>query len=547
MKVFGNDGPSIAKAGKAVKAMVGTFGRVVRGPQAINSAVDELFKTLHLYGEVGAHAVAIGKEAGLKVGTAGMSRFVDEQVANTGSQAWTAAVESGESWRTAFQGEASRIERFILDATSGEYGTIGQLLRLLVPFRKTPVQISGQALMHVPGLGLGRMAQRAMQAKRGGPAYTTEEFSRHAAQQVIGILGLGMMWNLVGDDDDDKNNKIKITGPASYSRSERQERVTREQAEPYMAVRLGGKWYNYNYVEPLSQWVGTLAAVVGELKRGAKTGEPSESAKRLWRRLGSMYADQTYLRSLGDLTKMVYDYETFTAERGAVNFAGSWLPNIVDTAMRDADPYVRERRVGGEKGERPGLGEQVVRETFPTGSLLPPPKVDFFGNDIQIPGQNGNPATMFMVRLLSPVQQRQTLTGKQGDVIQMLINWNADKSVDDPAARWFQEPSRKVQIRYPGKPKPVQEDVSDEEYYLMAKLSGLLAARMVESRTWNVQKPTERDILVLEKIFTSAREEARTLLKAARQAKAVGRMDRYNEIIADIKTRIPLSEQGIEK
>lgn len=548
MKIFGNDAPSIAKAGKTARALVSGLGRFIRSPQVINAAVDELFKTLHLYGEVGSHAARIGKEYGLKVGSEEMARFIDEQVANTGSIAWSAAIDSGETWRASFQGEASRVERFILDATSGKYGTIGQLLRLIVPFRKTPVQLAGQAAMHIPGVGLGRMAQRLKQSREGGVPYGADEFSRHAAQQLIGILGLGMVWNLVGDDEDDDKNKIKLTGPASYSRQERQERVTREQAEPSMAVRIGGKWYNYNYVEPVSQWVGTLAAIVGELKRGSRTGEPSEAAKRLWRKLGGMYADQTYLRGLGDLAKMIYDYESFTAERMSVNFAGSWLPNIVDTALRDADPYIRERRVGGEKGERASFGKQVAREMFPTGNLLPPPKVDFFGNDIEVPGQKGSPATLFMVRLLSPIQERQTLTGKQGDIIRMLINWNKDKASDDPEARWFQEPGRKVQVRHPGSVRPIQEDLNEEEYYLMAKMSGTLAASMIETRTWNVEKPSQQDIVALENIFQAARNEARGLFTAARQAKAKGQTRVYNELLSRAKARIaPLSAQGIGK
>jgi hypothetical protein len=308
-----------------------------------------------------------------------------------------------------------------------------------------------------------------------------------------------------------------------------------------MTVKINGKAYNYNYLEPMSQWIGSLASAISEIKRARRTGATGESAKRLLNRIGGMYSDQTYLRSVGDMVKIVSDGDAYTARQMAVSYLSSWLPNVYDTALRNTDPYIRERRIMGEKGERASMGKQIMREAIPTQNLLPPPKVDFFGNDIEIPGQKSRPETMFMVRMLSPVTRRYTVEGKQGQVIDMLTRWNSQFPSDDPRVRWFQEPSRSVTVGDENLPNTVREEMNEKEYYLYAKLSGLLATELIESETWNYSNPTQEDILKIEKVFTKSRDAARKYVQAARQAKRLGLDKDYRQYIsemdAEIKTR----------
>lgn len=551
-KTLRSDGPLTQKAAAASKQLVAALGHIERIPQRVNTAVDEIFKTMHLYSEVAAWAVRVGQAKGLEIGTPEMQRFVDGQMADMTSEAFQAAVESKESWRVAYQGDAGAFERAILRATSKEFGPLGNVLRLLVPFRKTPMQLAGQALMHTPGVGGVRMLQRALESRAGGKKYTADEFSRHAAQQIIGMIGTAMIWNLAGDSDDDEG-WIRITGPAAYARQFRRERVTQQQRRPFMGVRLGGKWYNYNYVEPFSQWLGTVAAFAEEMKRasdGEHTAEPSKVAMRLWHRMSGMYSDQTYLRTVGDLVKAWNDPEYY-GERLTVNFAGSWLPNIVDTSLRSADPKLRESRVRGTADERADWWAQVRREMLPTGNILPPPKVDFFGNDVTVPHQTKNPTSVFMIRLLSPVSERTTVEGKQADVLDMVVKYNEGRIVggDEPGnkAVWFQEPSDKVTVRYPNVVKPVLEQMNEEEYYWYAKLGGMLAAREIEKRDWPVQSPTDRDIARLEEIFSVTRSAAREYVTAARQAKALGQMDRYGMLMGRLRQAVRDLETGASK
>lgn len=541
-RIFSESPMAVLQAGRVAKGLGAILGHTVRVPQRLNSAVDQFVKTLHVHSEIAAHAVKLGKHLGLGVGSPEMIRFVEEQIQDLGSASWEAAVQSDESWRVTFQGEAGAFEQFILDASKQK--GFGNFVRLLIPFRKTPVQLAGQSMMHLPGFGTARMAQRGIQHMMGSREYTSEEWSRHAAQQLIGMAGLAMVWNMAGEDDEDK--LISITGPASYRRQERRERVTTQQIRPYMTIKYKGKNYNYNYVEPFSQWLGTLAAITEESKRYIKRGEekPTKSAMRLWRRISGMYSDQTYIRTLGDLYKTFYDPDIY-GQRLTVNFAGSWLPNFVDTSLRDMDPFIRERRIMGESGERATWTKQVMREMLPTNSIMPPPKVDFFGNDIKVAG-SAKPTTMFVNRLLNPFTERTVLKGKQADVIQMLMNYNATKRLDDKKDPpvWFQEPGRQVSVRYPNIPKSIREDLNENEYYLYTKLSGMLAQTVIEKENWNVDNPTRRDIIKLETIFTKTRAAARKMVAAARQAKALNKMDEYDDIIERIKARIRDIEKG---
>ena len=539
--VLTGEGMVATRAGKAAKVLGKRLGQAQRIPQRINMAMDEIVKTMHLYSEVAAWAVRIGKQAGLEVGTPEMQKFVDEQLNDMGSTAFQQAVASGESWRVAFQGDAGRFEQFILNATSAKFGAVGQVLRLMIPFRKTPIQLAGQALMHVPGIGVGRMVHRAMQARAGAKPYTREQMSVHGAQQVIGMIGTALVWGLVGGEDDE--DAVILTGPASYARRARQERVTTQQVQPYMSFKIGGKWRNYNYVEPFSQWLGTVVAFVEEAKRMKEKGvdRPSKNAMRVWHKLSGMYSDQTYIRTVGDLMKAYQDPEVY-GQRLAVNFAGSWLPNLVDDAIRDADPYIRERRIMGVAGERATMAKRVQREMFPVKNIMPPPKIDFFGNEITVPNQLESPQSMFMVRLLSPIQPRYVVKGKQADIIRMLMQYNEGREVGhpDPTKRptWFQEPYRKVSVQYRGMPKKVQEDMNENEYYLYSKLSGLLAAKIIEQRTWNTSNPTQRDILLLEQIFAKSRSQARKFVQGAHQAKAVGNMKAYQNYMNQLRERV---------
>lgn len=526
-KVFGTD------IGEAAGKATNVLGHLVRLPQRINAAIDQFFKTLHAHGEVATEAVKLGRGRGLQVGSQEMQDFVDAQLEDMGSESWSAGMARGETQRVTFQAQARTIEQVALDIRSRV-----PFFGILVPFIKTPVQLAGQAAMHVPGIGAIEMARKGIQAARGREAYTSRQFARHAAQQLIGMAGLALIWQMVGDDKDER----KLTGPASYAAAERAERITTQERQPYMAFKYNGKWRTYRNVEPYSQWIGTLVSVAEEIKRNQASGEkPSRTARRLWSRVVGLYSDQTYVRQVGDIIKMIQDPSRYTGRRAAVNLAGSWLPNIVDVSMRDADPFIRERRVMGTGPERPSFGKEVLREMAPTQSILPPPKVDFFGNEMKVPGHE-NPASMFATRLLWPFTQRRTATGKQGDVLDMLMKWNADRPPDQQ--RWFMQPARNVQVRYRGRIRPVTESMSEDEYYLYARLGGLAAAKMIDARQWNIEAPTEIDVVALERMFSAGRSKAMQMVKAARQAKALNKMDEYQRIIQRMKERIAEFEKG---
>jgi hypothetical protein len=85
--------------------------------------------------------------------------------------------------------------------------------------------------------------------------------------------------------------------------------------------------------------------------------------------------------------------------------------------------------------------------------------------------------------------------------------------------------------------------MNETEYHLYARLSGLLAAREVEKRDWNVQNPTQQDIRRLETIFSETRDAAREYVTAARQAKALDRMGDYRQAMRRLRAKIREAEE----
>lgn len=517
--------------GETAGKLTGMLGHAIRSPQRLNAGIDQFFKTLHAHSEVAAHAVEAGKRDGMEPGSQQMADFVEAEIEDPASASWGAAARTGETNRVAFQARAGQVEELALELRKRV-----PVFGLIVPFIKSPIQLAGQAAMHIPGMGAIEMGHRAVQAARGRRAYGSAEVTRHVTQQLLGMLALSLLWDLVDDED----GEPLLTPPGDYSRKRRGERITTQAVRPPSHVKIGGEYWSYRNMEPFSTVLGTAAALAYELRANTREGKrPSETAGRLWSRLTTQFTDQTYIRQVGDIVKAVQDPESFTAERMVTNFAGSWLPNLVDVAMRAEDPYIRERKRVGEPGERATLGKQIARQAWPTENILPPPKVDFFGEDIMVPGHE-RPRSMMLQRILSPSLPRRIVEGRRGDVLRMLIRYNQGRPVEQQV--WFQEPSYGVQVRRPNQPKKVREELNEREYYLLNKLAGMQVGRAVDATNWNTKNPTYADIRKLEQIISKARRAAREPLARARQMKALGRDGAYERIIDELERRITGSE-----
>jgi hypothetical protein len=510
--------------GKAAGKTVNISGHIVRIPQRINAAVDQFVKTVHAHAMVAAEAIQLGKAAGIDPAGSAMTDYVDEQIGNWGSESWALAMDKGETYRVTFMAESGMVEKMILKLRKSV-----PMLGLLFPFVKTPVQIAKQVMISSP-LGAAYMATRGVKQLAGTKRYSQDEFTRHAAQQLIAWAAASMIWNWMDDEDEPV-----ITGPISYTKGMRQEALARQQKYPSMSWRIRDKWYSYRNIEPFSTAIGAMVAGIEELKQTLRNGQPiTQSVSRAWAKIYGMFSDQTYLRAVGDMMKIAQDSDEYTMERLARNTLSGFIPNFIDNSMRARDRFIREKRPMGEKGERPDFLLQLRREALPTGEVLPPPKVDIWGRDVEAYG--GRLLTPFINRFLWPFTAREDKREKGDKILGMLIRYN-DLHPDLDEQKWPIEMGRTVVVDSSGI-KPKTEQLNEHEYYLASKLSGLLSKKMIEKHDWNYTTPTLMDIRRIENIWETARASAREFVAGARKARYYGRDETYERIMAKLRRKV---------
>lgn len=521
--------PGVADiAGKTVEKA----GRIIRLPMRINSAIDNIFKTVHAHTEVASYAVDRAKEMKLEPDTKEFKDFIEQQLADSGSYSWTQAVASGETQRVTFQEKSQTLEKLLLGLRESH-----PMIGFILPFVKTPVQLTKQAAISSP-FGLAYMGYRAGQKAIGSKNYTKEEASRHAAQQLIAWGVMATLWGLTGDDD----NEPMITGPISYGRKETAERQTKGNIRPPMSIRFAkdGRWYSYRNIEPFSTVLGSTVSLINSIKRWKK-GDKKENIGKAWRETVGMISDQTYLRAVGDITKMVQDADTYTADKIALNFLSGWIPNFIDSAIRASDPIVREARAIGNEEEVPDYLTRLRRQGLADPTVAAPPKVDMWGRDIKTVGDR--PLTVFATRFLMPFRPEDVKEDYRWKALAMLDKYN-QKYPD--SQKWFKEPSRFVEVVGPDARK-IYESMNEDEYYLVNKMSGLIASDALADKKFNYNNPTEQDIKVLSSIIENSRTVARNTIRAARTAKYNNNINRYDELIGSMKTRIQLILDRQEK
>ncbi len=514
--------PSI---GKAAGKVIGGIGRTVRIPQLLNMAVDQIVKTIHGHATVAREAYLIGEQQGLS-GNA-LEGFVSAQMADMGSPSWSAAIATGDTDRVAFQAELGAMSGLLVKAREA-FPPLG----LVFPFIKTPTNIYKESFWATPGLGLVGLVGKGLTKKGNRAEYTTR-----AAQQLMGLIGLSMLWPFIGGEDDEEP---LVTGPASYARRHRQERRGKEQTQPPMTVKVGDTRFSYRNIEPYSTVIGSLVAIGEEAKRAMADKQPAKDAStKAFQRLSSVYTDLPAMKAIGDFAKWLEDPEYY-AGRWWLTVGTGWMPNLYRSQQRAQDDLVRESRPTGEAGEKASPGLRLWRQMAPYGDHLAPPRTTIFGTEVQkdradrFDGWN----SMMIQRMFNPFVIRSTPKDEEGRLLRMVAKWNEKNKARREQQRWFVEPHRTVQFKTEGTVGNRREELNEKEWHLYMRLSGRMALRAATNQTWNFDNPTVRDVRLLGRIMEGSRENVRKALTAARRAKALGRGDEYNRIIGTLERRL---------
>ncbi|MHC4715194.1 MAG: hypothetical protein ACYTAN_18310, partial [Planctomycetota bacterium] len=215
--------PGVMKIEEPHVAISGGKGRVIRAPQRMLLAFDELYKSVFGQMEVGAQAYRIAKSEGLQ------GPQLQERIArlteDANSPAWDAALAM--SRKLTFQSRESKALEALLGMRRNVPGA-----RYIVPFATTPWNIFGEGVKRSPlgGFNLGAEIYRATKTGNWGKVVSQSGLTAQA------IAWTAALWLMDNDPDEPW-----ITGAATAARYN-----TRQQAYrtfPPQSIKIGETWY----------------------------------------------------------------------------------------------------------------------------------------------------------------------------------------------------------------------------------------------------------------------------------------------------------------
>ena len=250
------------------------------------------------------------------------------------------------------------------------------LLRVFVPFIRTPANLLTYAGQHTPGLA--RYIGDYKKVMASGDAIKIAEYQGREAIGGLTVMAAGMAAF---------NGLMTGNGPA-----EPRERAIWEKTHQAMSIRVGDQWVSYQGIEPLS----TIASMVADIAQLAGMGA-IDSAERLGGQLafsiGAAITDKSYLSGLADIAKAL-DPREMTPQgftRSLLATANSFAPfSGARRGLSNAlDPYLKE--VNGEL-------QRAMNSAIPGYKLLGATKIDW------LTGEEMSSASGGLYNAISPIR-----------------------------------------------------------------------------------------------------------------------------------------------
>lgn len=378
--------------GGETPAIKGLLGRVVRTPFQALGASDELFKAVAYNRSMYRQAYRMARKEGLrgKELEVRMAELLKRPSFDMMDEA------TAQAKKMTFQEDMDDLTRKVNDLrTPAKFDSLGAksgatLLRLFLPFLKTPTNLFKQAVDFAPVLGGIKNFKKLKKAAKAG---NNEAVARIVGEQIIGTALTGFVVH--------KFLNGEITGSAPKNAAERQQFYA-EGKLPY-AIKVGNKWIQYKRIDPLSTVVG-LVADTAELKKSQDF-----NAGSLVSMVANNLQDKTYLKGISDLMALLGG-DPWEQENVMKNLlVGSTLPSFLGHTARTVDPVIRERETLGDafKSQIPGLSQTL------------PAKVDVVGNTIERANKGLN-------YFFNPIQSQ---SATSDPVIMTLMNENITISV----------------------------------------------------------------------------------------------------------------------
>ena len=336
------------------------LGELVRLPTRVSVAVDEFSKAFFRRMEINAlkyrYAYGMSDDQFRKLNMRDNLDATPEEIASA-RQALVSKLQAidfqDENWMTkmrmaGLEREAASITQFAKENTfQADLGKVGNtltklrndypLLSFVIPFIKTPINITKDFFRYTPGSAL---------------AYAgTDKFSNVTAKN---LMGLATITSIIGLAESDL-----VTGHHSDK-----ERATKEAAGiPEMSVKIGDTWYDYSRIEPVSSTLGFTLDVMSRYKDLIRDGKENEANKLVSGFMSVMrdnLVEKTFLAGIANFVMAATDAERYGPQI-LNNTVGSLVPAVVGSAARLQDPVNKEvdSAIASLKNRIPGLREEL--------------------------------------------------------------------------------------------------------------------------------------------------------------------------------------------
>jgi hypothetical protein len=336
------------------------LGELVRLPTRVSVAVDEFSKAFFRRMEINAlkyrYAYGMSDDQFRKINMRDNLDATPEEIA-AARQALVSKLQAidfqDENWMTkmrlaGLEREAASITQFAKENTfQADLGKVGNtltklrndypLLSFVIPFIKTPINITKDFFRYTPGSAL---------------AYAgTDKFSNVVAKNLMGLATISSIIGLYESDT--------ITGHHSDK-----ERATKEAAGiPEMSIKIGNQWYDYSRIEPVSSTLGFTLDVMSRYKDLVREGKDAEANKLLSGFMSVMrdnLVEKTFLAGIANFVMAATDAERYGPQI-LNNTVGSLVPAVVGSVARLQDPVNKEvdSAIASLKNRIPGLREEL--------------------------------------------------------------------------------------------------------------------------------------------------------------------------------------------
>lgn len=417
---------------RTMEAIKGTLGSVIRLPGKFLTAEDEFFKAVTGIGERSALAYRFARKEGLS-GEA-LQRRIAELEANPTPE-MLGLIRNEELYRT-FQDKLGKAGSLLVEARNEI-----PLLRWVLPFLRTPVNIAKRSLERTP-MSAFNIAYKAL--RREGP-YAQEEAVKDLSNMAMGSMIAASAAYYAATD--------RLTGRAPRKPSDK-DAFYRTGKQPY-SLKIGDSWYSYDRLEPWSMAIGLVADAVQEA-RDVGTSEavsPMAAAKALTvipRNLTS----KTFLSGISDAFDALSDPDRY-GERWISRFAGSLLPfsGALRFAAQVEDATIR----------KPETFQQAVMANLPVLSELVPARRNVFGEPVERPND------VFSMALVRKTKEVHTKLEDELQRLEVGIGFPSNrisghKLSQDQYGRYLEESGRLIKDKLSELlEKPNWDRLSDEE------------------------------------------------------------------------------------